>query len=187
MADPSWRAHLAELAEAADARRQRLARETAEQAPRWAVDALGAVPEDEIGHDEWTERVAAIAAHRELVGYDDPERGLPGPPQPGQVEAYASWRAAWRSLGRDKASRAEAEMSDGQLRVRVRAYAREQSWAPDNVAPRLSGTLQAASRHRATAQLRAAEADVAQEQAVREQLQRDAADAQALATRTGIA
>ena len=51
---------------------------------------------------------------------------LPGPPKRGQVEAYASWRAGWRALGRDEATREEAELSDGQLRVRVRAYEREE-------------------------------------------------------------
>ena len=106
----------------------------------------------------WTERASAVAAHRELTGHDDPDVALPGPPKRGQVEAYASWRAGWRALGRDEATREEAELSDGQLRVRVRAYEREKAWEPDYVAPELSGTTQAAQRHRDTATVREAEA-----------------------------
>src|SRR5206468_6908837 len=123
------------------------------------IEALGRVPDQPDEQDVWTRRAAAVAAHRELTGHDDPDVVLPGPPKRGQVEAYASWRAAWRALGRDEASRAEAEMSDGQLRARVRAYQREEAWAPDYVAPELSGTKQAAQRHRSTAQLRAAAAE----------------------------
>ena len=93
----------------------------------------------------------------------------------------ASWRAAWRGLDRDEASRDEAEMSDGQLRVRIRAYQREEAWAPDYVAPELSGTKQAAQRHRANAQLRAAAAEQEADQARRAQLHREAVEARALA------
>ena len=123
----------------------------------------------------------SVAAHRELTDHDDPPQALPRPPKPGQVEAYASWRAAWRALDRDEADRAEAEMSDGQLRVRVRAYQREEAWAPDYVAPDLSGTLQAAQRHRTDAQLRAAEADTETDQTRRAQLHREATESAALA------
>jgi hypothetical protein len=52
-------------------------------------------------------------------------------------------------------------MSTGQLHVRVRAYDREQAWAPAYVANELAGTRQAAQRHRHDATLRAAEATAA--------------------------
>jgi hypothetical protein len=42
-------------------------------------------------------------------------------------------------------------MSDGQLRMRVRAYEREQTGAPRHVANELAATIQAAARHRANA------------------------------------
>jgi len=72
-------------------------------------------------------------------------------------------------------------MSDGQLRVRVRAYEREKTWAPDYVANELAGTTQAAATHRRSAALRAAEAAAITDPAKRAMLEREAADAAALA------
>lgn len=179
--DPVWRRHLTDLARAADDRRDHLGRQVLDTQPAWAQDAFGPIPEHDAGRDEWITRAAAVAAHRELAGHDDTDVALPGPPKQGQAEAYASWRAAWRALGRDEASRAEAEMSDGQLRVRVRAYQREQTWEPDYVAHELSGTLQAAERHRTTAVLRAAEAATEPDDQRRAALDRQAAESHALA------
>jgi conjugative relaxase-like TrwC/TraI family protein len=178
---PAWQRHLDDLARLADRRRGELAEQVAETRPQWATEALGPVPDDDTARRTWVERAGAVAAHRELTAHDDHAEALPGPPKTGQVEAYASWRAAWRGLDRDEASRAEAEMSDGQLRVRIRAYQREEAWAPDYVAPQLSGTKQAAQRHRATAQLRAAAAEQEADEARSAQLQREAAESGALA------
>ena len=180
--DPHWQRHLNDLAAAADARRTQLGCDVAEARPRWAIDALGPVPGDAAKRETWMSRAGAVAAHRELTGHDDPHVALPGPPKPGQVETHASYRAAWRALGRDEATRAEAEMSDGQLLVRVRAYQRELNWQPDYVAPELSGTIQAAQRHRTTAALRTAEATNESEPDRRAELEREAAEALALAT-----
>jgi conjugative relaxase-like TrwC/TraI family protein len=179
--DPAWQRHVNDLATLADRRRAELGHAVAEHQPQWAIEALGAVPEDADDRRAWTERAGAVAAHRELTDHDDPDEAFAGPPERGQVEAYASWRAAWRALGRDEASRAEAEMSDGQLRVRVRAYEREQAWAPDYVATDLSGTIQAARRHCGDAELRAAEAENETDAVRKAQLQREAAEARALA------
>jgi hypothetical protein len=179
--NPAWQRHLRELAEAADARRDQLGHHTTAEAPAWAVAAFGDVPDDDAQRERWAERASAVAAHRELTGHDDADVALPGPPKRGQVEAYASWRAGWRALGRDEATREEAELSDGQLRVRVRAYEREKAWEPDYVAPELSGTTQAARRHRDTATVREAEASHETDPQRREQLEREAAEASALA------
>jgi conjugative relaxase-like TrwC/TraI family protein len=156
--NPAWQRHLRELGDAADARRDQLGHQVATEGPAWAVAAFGPVPDDRDERDAWAERAAAVAAHRELTGHEDPEVALPGPPKRGQVEAYASWRAGWRALGRDEAAREEAELSDGQLRVRVRAYEREKAWEPDYVAPDLAATIQAAQRPRDIATVREAEA-----------------------------
>ena len=121
-----------------------------------------------------------VAAYRELTGHDDDATALGPPPKPGQVEAYAAWRAAWRALGRPEADRDELEMSDGQLRVRVRAYEREKAWAPRYVANELAGTRQAADNHRQTAALRTAEAETATGRRAG-RLEREAAEAAALA------
>lgn len=179
--DPAWQQHLVDLAQAADCRRDELGAATARQAPQWAVEALGAVPDDPAERRAWVERAGIIAAYRELTGHDDDADALPSPPKRGQVEAYASWRAAWRALGRPEVQRAEAEMSDGQLRVRVRAYAREKAWEPPYVAHDLSGTTQAADRYRQTAEIRAAEAAAAPDATERGRLEREAAEAAALA------
>jgi hypothetical protein len=179
--NPVWQRHLDDLAAAADSRRTQLAVATADQPPAWAIQELGPVPDDPTERIDWAKRAGAVAAHRELTSHDDPDIALPGPPKQGQVEAYASWRSAWRALGRDEATRAEVEMSDGQLRVRVRGYVRELTWQPDYVAPEMAGTIQAASRHRATAELRAAEAEHETDADRRADLEHEAAEARALA------
>jgi len=179
--NPAWQRHLDHLAATADARRDQIAAAAADQPPAWAIRELGPVPNDEAERDAWCQRAGAVAAHRELTSHDDPHIALPGPPKQGQVEAYASWRSAWRALGRDEATRAEVELSNGQLRVRVRGYQRELTWQPDYVAPEMAGTIQTANRHRATAELRAAEAEHETDADRRAELERAAAEARALA------
>jgi conjugative relaxase-like TrwC/TraI family protein len=176
--NPAYQAYLHRLARAADRRRDELGRQTVEQQPQWAVEALGPIPSDTAHQDEWRQRAGTVAAHRELTGHDDDTTALGAAPKAGQVEAYASWRAAWRALDRPDADRAEAEMSEGQLQLRIRAYERETGWAPRYVANELAGTRQAADRHRQTAATRAANTA---DQARRAQLQEEAADANALA------
>jgi hypothetical protein len=136
---------------------------------------------DTDGRRVWTAKAAAVAAHRELTGHDDPATALGRAPKPGQVEEYASWRAAWSALGRSEADRDELELSDGQLRVRIRTAEREQAWAPPYVAQELAGTRQATAAHRGTATLRTAEAAAATDTRERERLHQEAAEAAALA------
>ena len=159
--DPQWRAYLTTLATAADDRRTELGELVAAKQPQWAIEALGPLPARRgKERSDWLESAAAVAAHREFVGHDGDDDALGPAPKPGQVEAYASWRAAWRALGRPEADRAEAEMSVGQLRLRIRAYEREATWAPRYVANELAGTRQAADKHRRDAAVRRAEAEV---------------------------
>jgi hypothetical protein len=72
-------------------------------------------------------------------------------------------------------------MSDGQLRSRIRAWEREQTWAPRYVGNELAGTRQAADAQRQTAALRAAEAAAATDEPERARLAAEARDAAALA------
>jgi conjugative relaxase-like TrwC/TraI family protein len=178
--DPAWRDYLTELAEIADARRDELGQQAADEQPQWAIEALGPVPEDGQQRRGWIDRAGAVAAHRELTGHDDPATAIGPAPKAGQAEAHASWRAAWHALGRPEADRDEAEMSDGQLLTRIRAYQREQAWAPPYVANELAGTRQAADRHRRTATLRAAAAGATEDPDLRARLEQEAADAEAL-------
>ncbi|MPZ67342.1 MAG: relaxase domain-containing protein [Pseudonocardiaceae bacterium] len=180
--DPAWRRYLGSLADAADARRDELGDQVADEEPAWAVDAFGAPPDDRDQLAEWKKLAGAVAAHRELTGHDDSVEALGPAPKAGQVEAYASWRAAWRALGRPEADRDELELSDGQLRVRVRAAQREAAWAPRYVNNELAGTLQAADTHRHAAELRAAEAEAATDEPDRQtDLEQQASEARALA------
>jgi hypothetical protein len=178
---PDWHSYLRQLAADADTRRDQLGRDVADTRPQWALEALGPLPDDHHDRQRWQQRAAVVAAHRELTGHTDQVTPIGASPKPGQAETYASWLAAWHALGRPEADRAEAEMSDGQLLVRIRGYERETTWAPPYVANELAGTRQAADRHRATASLRSAEAAAATDEAQRHQLTREAADAAALA------
>jgi conjugative relaxase-like TrwC/TraI family protein len=179
--NPEWRDYLAALADAADRRAIDLGRDTADQAAPWAVEAFGPVPTDAVDRSAWERQAGMVAAVRELAGHDDPTDALGPAPKPGQVEQYAAYRAAWRTLGRPEVDREELELSDGQLRARVRGYEREIPWAPRYVGNELAGTRQAAATHRQTAALRSAEAGNTTDPADRERLRTQARQAQALA------
>lgn len=116
-----------------------------------------------------------------MTGQEDETDALGPPPKSGQVETYAAWQSAWRALGRPEADRAEAEMSTGQLRVRIRAYDREKTWAPEYVANQLAGTRQAADQHRHDAALWEGQAAAAAKQGTAARLHDDATRSAALA------
>jgi hypothetical protein len=179
--DPAWSAYLGNLAAEADERATALGEQLADDPAPWAIDALGEPPHEEQARDAWIARAAAVAAHRDLSGFDAGDTAIGRAPKPGQPELYASWRAAWNALGRPDLDRAEAEMSDGQLRVRVRAYDREQAWAPPAVTEELAGTRQHAEEQRRTAALRTAEADATDDTEATAQLREEAVQAKALA------
>jgi len=179
--DTEWSRYLGALAEKADRRAEQLGAELADSAPAWLTTSLGAVPTDSEARAEWERRAGLVAAYREMRGNDDPVDALGAAPKPGQVEQYAAYRAAWRTLGRPEIEREELEMTDGQLRMWVRAAKREEAWAPRYVGNELAGTRQAAAAHRHTAELRAAEADAAGDPTEQERLRTDAAQARALA------
>ncbi|MGQ0843481.1 MAG: MobF family relaxase [Sporichthyaceae bacterium] len=178
---PQWRSYLEELASTADARVHRLGVLTSRQEPQWAVENLGPVPAESGPRAEWIRRAGIVAAHREFVGFDGEASPLGEPPKPGQAEATASWCAAWRALGGEARGREEAEMSTGQLLVRIRAWDREQNWAPRYVANELAATSQAVAAAERTAALRVAESSAAPTAAERVDLTRQANEAAALA------
>ena len=120
---------------------------------------------------------SAVAAYREIRGHDDPTEALGPAPKPGQVEEFAAYRAAWRALGRSEIDREHLELSNGQLRMRVRAYERELAAAPRYVANELAGTRQAGADHHQKAALRRAEAEAATSADERERLLANATQA----------
>ena len=178
---PGWDAYIKTLAQTADARRDTLGEQVTAQRPGWALEAFGVPPADEASRAEWMAKAGVVAAHRELSSHDQPDTAIGTAPAPGQPEAYASWLAAWRALGRPEADRDEAQMSDGQLRMRVRAYEREQTWAPRLVLNELAGTIHAADTHRANALRWRTEADATTDPTGRADLESRAAQADAVA------
>jgi conjugative relaxase-like TrwC/TraI family protein len=178
--DPEWQRYLDALAKKADDRRHELGETVLAERPQWAVEALGN-PDEATDLREWEARAGIVAAHRELTGHVDDADALGAAPKAGQIEAYASWRAAWRALGRPEVDRDELEMSEGQLHMRVRAHEREKTWAPKYVGEELAGTRQAAAKHRQTSAIRRAEAQAAADETTRQQLETEAAEAEALA------
>jgi hypothetical protein len=173
----AWREQLTSRAEAADSRRRSLGEAATADPPQWAAESFGPVPTEPVARLDWEHRAGAVAAWRELAGHADPADALGSAPRPGKPEHYATWRAAWTALGRPEADRAEAELSDGALRVRVRAYERELTWAPSYVGESLTATSLAADARRRTAVLTAARAEAADD----DRLRADAADEAALA------
>ncbi|GAY11645.1 relaxase TrwC/conjugal transfer protein TraA/DNA primase, conjugative [Pseudonocardia sp. N23] len=187
--DPQYQRYLDQLGAVVDERAAALGAAAAADPPVWALEALGAPPEDAAGWQRWQEAAAAVAVHRELAhdgaarDREDEQVGdvLGRAPKPGQIEHYAAFRGAWKALGRPEIDRETAELSDGQLRMRIRGAARDETWAPRFVGNELAATRQAAEGHRRTASLRRAEADAATDPAERARLAQEAIDAGVLA------
>ncbi|MDN5851252.1 MAG: AAA family ATPase [Actinomycetia bacterium] len=158
-APSEWAGWLQDRAEAADLRRHELGAEIAEQAPAWATEALGPVPEDVFERQDWEQRAGWAAAYRELVGHDDEHDPLGHAPAAGQPEKAALFRAAHEALGLLDVGAEEADLTEGQLRVRVAAMQREENWAPAHVADQLDATHQEAAKARVDAQVWAAHAE----------------------------
>ncbi|MCF7547426.1 MobF family relaxase [Pseudonocardia sp. WMMC193] len=181
VADPHWQAYLDRLAVAADERTAELGANAAEAPPAWAIETFGPPPLDEAELRTWQDQVGTVAGYRELSGHESDTDVLGPAPAPGQTEAFAAYRAAWRTLGRPEIDREEQELSNGQLHVRVRSANREEAWGPRYVANELAGTRQAAAHQRQTAALRSAEATAAHDPAEQFRLAGEARDADALA------
>ena len=147
------------LLDLADDRARALGSEVAEQQPAWATAALGAVPADAVERLEWETRAGQVAAYREAIGFEEPARALPSAPGMTTTETRAAWWQAWDALGRPSEQRAEAALSDGQLRARVSAWQREQQWAPAHADAALRDAELRAADARTEAILAAASGD----------------------------
>ncbi|WP_162606107.1 AAA family ATPase, partial [Jiangella aurantiaca] len=176
-----WRNYLTALDEAAADRRRQLGTEAAEDAPAWAVDALGQVPDDAAERVEWEHRAGTVAAYREATGWDD-EREAIGPAAGlSSTERRAAWHEAWTALGRPDTTTEEHGLTDGALRNRVRAWQRAQEWAPADVYGEMRETGQQAQHRRQQAAVLDARADVAADPVEAAQLRSDAEHERALA------
>jgi hypothetical protein len=84
---------------------------------------------------------------------------LGGAPAAGLVEKAAVFRAAHEALNLLDIGAEEANLTDGQLRARVHALTREETWAPRFVADELAATHQQAQKARTDAAVWAARAE----------------------------
>jgi len=183
--DRTW---LQERADAADTRRRELGAATAAAAPAWATETLGPVPEDAVARAEWEHKAGWGAAYRELAAHTDDTDPLGSAPPAGLADKHAVWHAAHTALDLPDRSAAEAGLTDGRLRLRVRALEREETWAPRYAGDELAATCQAAERHREDAELWAARAETVEDPTeaatLRAEADRARSQADALAERT---
>ncbi|WP_214364959.1 MobF family relaxase [Pseudonocardia sp. H11422] len=178
-APAGWAAWLRDRADAVDQRRYELGSQLAQDPPEWTRAALGPVPDDFVARAEWERRAGWAAAYRELAGHDDVDDPLGAAPPAGLAESATMFRAAHRALDLPEAGAEEADLSDGQLRMRVRAYERETAWAPRWVGDELDQTHQRAAKAAADAEIWTAHADAASGEAERDQLRAAAEQARA--------
>jgi conjugative relaxase-like TrwC/TraI family protein len=168
--------YVGRLAEMADDRRRELGSQVAEVLPQWAFDSLGPVPDDVVGRMEWERKAGIVAAHREATGHDDEASPLPAAPGLSSTELRASWHAAWTALGRPEAGSEERDLSDGLLRVRARAWEREQAWAPKYVDDEMRATGQKVVEYRQAATVLERQADLTTDPDEAARLRAEAAD-----------
>lgn len=183
----TYRASLRHWAETADARRHHLGAQTAAaseagRAPAWAEASLGPVPQDVFGRAEWEAKAGWAAAWREQtasvapLAEDDP---LGAPPATGLVEKRALWVAAHHALGLVDGGAEENAATEGRLRTRVKAWEREQAWAPRYVADQLAATYEAAHRAETDATVWASRAETTEDPTERTALHEAADQARA--------
>ncbi|MGH3187443.1 MAG: MobF family relaxase [Streptosporangiaceae bacterium] len=130
--DPDRRAYLAQIAAMMDDRTRRLGQHVGQTAPAWAITALGPVPDDPATRRDWQDKAAAIAAYREMYGYEHP--GDPIGPEPSRhaSDQRAAWHQAFAALGPADGPDVRA-MTDGRLWLIRDTYAAETAWAPHHV------------------------------------------------------
>ncbi|MDN5919911.1 MAG: AAA family ATPase, partial [Pseudonocardia sp.] len=146
------------LAERATHRQAQLGRDTAAQAPGWAVEALGAVPAvDTPERSGWEQRAGIAAAYRELRGIDDEHTSLGAAPSREQELARALWEHAVQALGRPADVTDHRALDDAVLYQQVERWERELAAAPGWVAEQLGQAYEAAHEERVAHQLATAE------------------------------
>ncbi|HEX6514909.1 MAG TPA: MobF family relaxase [Nocardioidaceae bacterium] len=146
-----------ELAAAMDARQAKLGEHAATEPPAWAVERLGAVPDDPTERAEWIDRAGRVAAYREMYGVDEQPTALGPAPSREMPDARAAWEQAYDALGAPEEERDFAAAGDDELRGVLDGYAREQAWAPVHVAELYRETELTRERYERKAALTAAE------------------------------
>nr|WP_269810176.1 AAA family ATPase [Kineosporia rhizophila] len=186
---PEAAEHLELLQQRMQARQEELAQQFADRPPAWALEAFGPVPEASEatvtqaeqqpeqepeqaasqqepardGRAEWLSRVGVVAGHREAIGWEDEHRAIGVMPGLSATERRASHAEAWQALGQPQEHLDETAMSEGRLRVRIRAAQQELGWAPAHADDALRAAETEAETHRQEAALARARADAAKQ------------------------
>jgi conjugative relaxase-like TrwC/TraI family protein len=127
--DPARQEYVRALAEAMDARKERLGEHVVEAQPEWS-QVLGPVPEEPLDRLDWQRRAGEIAAYRETYGFAGEKEPIGPEPQANAPEQREAWWNACAALGRTEEIRRE---SDGQLLLTRDQYEAETAWAPRHV------------------------------------------------------
>ena len=171
IADPERRAYAAEIAAMMDARKDRIGEHATQDAPPWAVNALGPVPDHPLNRLDWQHRAASIGAYRELSGHSDPADPIGPEPAAAVPDIRAAWHEALAALGPADGPDVRG-MHDGTLLHLRDTYPLETAWAPQYVGDELRQVRAAASDARLASIRAAVEADTAARRGHRQQASR---------------
>jgi conjugative relaxase-like TrwC/TraI family protein len=160
LADLERRVWLTEIAALMDARKARIGEHAAEHELRWAVAALGPVPEHPLDRLDWQKRAASIGAWRELSGYHHPIDPIGPEPATAAPDLRAAWHEALAALGPAEGPDVRG-MPDGRLLHLRDTYPIETAWAPRYVGDELRQVRAAAWNARLAALRASAEAKAA--------------------------
>jgi hypothetical protein len=147
-ADPQVSRYLQELARLMDERTAELGEGTAAEPPAWALNHLGAVPDDPLERQAWSSRAGTVAAYREHYGRTDSRdrsaasqlrrRPVPTGTPPAPRSALRRSRPPWRARVPESCRRAGRVMSAswrGLPRTSARTCA-TQRWRAASTRPR---------------------------------------------------
>lgn len=143
IADPQRQQYVRRLAEAMDARKERIGEHAAEAQPEWAQRALGAAPEDPAARLDWQRRASQIGAYRELYGIEDQAGPLGPEPAGSSPDQRAAWHAGFAALSRTDTVEVRLLPEESLWHVRS-TYKSETGWAPPHTGRQLRGVRLAA-------------------------------------------
>jgi len=102
-------------------RQRRIGQHATREAPLWATQALGPVPEDPQRRAGWESRAGKLGACRQMLRYDHPGEAIGPEPAATFPEARAEWHATFAVMARVEGIDVR-HLTDGQLLARRRAY-----------------------------------------------------------------
>lgn len=121
------------VAAAAARRHEEIGREAVENAPAWAVDVLGPVPDDVWTRAAWQNRAADLGAAREYQQLSEHTPGVGTAPGVEQPVGRALHQAGFAATGADVDQLAFTTASDAELITMRAHWDRLQTWAPADV------------------------------------------------------